>query len=130
MQITLVVAGIVERNERVLLAQRPEGKNHGLLWEFPGGKVEPGETSHEALIRELKEELDLVVVVGPLFAQRAGEANGRTLIIEYYRASPCGSEARAVECRDFAWVLPAEMAMYPLSPLDAEVARDYRVFGK
>ena len=58
-----VVAGVVRRKGRLLLCQRPEGKRLGLLWEFPGGKVEPGETEEQALIREIHEELNAEIIV-------------------------------------------------------------------
>ena len=61
-----VVAGVVRREGRVLLCQRPEGKRFGLLWEFPGGKIDPSETPQEALKREIREELASEVSVGEL----------------------------------------------------------------
>ena len=67
MKTVKVVAAIVIQNDQVLLARRPPGTHHGLLWEFPGGKVESGESPEAALIRELREELNWDVEVGELF---------------------------------------------------------------
>lgn len=123
--LTFVVAGIVEKDGRVLLAQRPEGKSHALLWEFPGGKVEKGETPEGALVRELREELDLTVSVGTCFARRSLESPQGILVIDYFHAAPVAGRARPIECRAVAWVQPEEMTDYPLSPLDSGVARAY-----
>ena len=65
--ITEVVAALIWRGERFLACQRPEYKARGLLWEFVGGKVEPGETREQALVRECREELDVTVVPGEVF---------------------------------------------------------------
>ena len=61
---TTVVAAVIERDGQVLIGQRPAGKRHGLKWEFPGGKVEPGEAPEDALRRELEEELGIQAVIG------------------------------------------------------------------
>jgi 8-oxo-dGTP diphosphatase len=61
---TTVVAAVIERHGQVLIGQRPAGKRHGLKWEFPGGKVEPGESPEDALRRELEEELGIQAVIG------------------------------------------------------------------
>jgi 8-oxo-dGTP diphosphatase len=61
---TTVVAAVIERDGQVLIGQRPAGKRHGLKWEFPGGKVEPGEAAEAALRRELEEELGIQAVIG------------------------------------------------------------------
>ena len=67
MKTVIVTAGVILQEEKVLVAQRREGGPHGLLWEFPGGKVKEGEEPREALRRELKEELDIDVEVGKIF---------------------------------------------------------------
>lgn len=69
-----VVGAVAQRGERVFLARRPPGGRHGGLWEFPGGKVEPGESDAQALARELREELDVQAEVGALLAVGADEA--------------------------------------------------------
>lgn len=120
-----VVAGIIEKEGRVLLARRPEGKSHGLLWEFPGGKVEPGECPRNALVRELEEELGLAAIVGTLFDRRTMCSNGRTLDVSYYLAAPGSRPALPVEHQAVVWVLPSEAPGYEMSPLDAIVARKY-----
>ena len=85
-----VVAGVVRREGRVLLCQRPEGKRFGLLWEFPGGKVEAGETPEAALERELREELDVETRTGRVLdALRLDARGGGDLLLLFYESEIC-----------------------------------------
>ena len=119
-----VVAGVVRRKGRLLLCQRPEGKRLGLLWEFPGGKVEAGETPEAALERELKEELNVTTRTGRgLDVLRADDRNGGDLLLLFYESEIVSGEPETVECRALAWVLPEEAAAYDLAPADAAFAR-------
>ena len=91
-----VVAGVVRREGRVLLCQRPEGKRFGLLWEFPGGKVEAGESPEAALERELREELDVETRTGRVLdALRLDDRDGGDLLLLFYE-----SETRARRAAD------------------------------
>lgn len=119
-----VVAGVVRRKGRLLLCQRPEGKRLGLLWEFPGGKVEAGETPEAALERELKEELNVTTRTGRVLdVLRADDRNGGDLLLLFYESEIVSDEPETVECRALAWVLPEEAAAYDLAPADAAFAR-------
>ena len=112
-----VVAGVVRRKGRLLLCQRPEGKRLGLLWEFPGGKVEAGETPEAALERELKEELNVTTRTGRVLdVLRADDRNGGDLLLLFYESEIVSGEPETVECRALAWVLPEEAAAYDLLP--------------
>ncbi len=102
-----VVAGVVRREGRVLLCQRPEGKRFGLLWEFPGGKVEAGETPEAALERELREELDVQTRTGRVLdALRMDSRDGGDLLLLFYESEIVRGEPRTVECRALDWALP------------------------
>ena len=131
----LVVAAMIrDRAGRVLLQQRPPGKAHAGLWEFPGGKVEPGESPRESLVRELEEELGLVLEAESLtpagFAESdraesnetGGGANGgRAILILLYEAGAWHGEPEAREGGSFAWVEPAAFGEYPMPPLDIDL---------
>ena len=116
----VVVAAAVIDGGRVLLQQRPPGKAMAGLWEFPGGKVEPGEAPDKALVRELAEELGVVVDirdVAPItFA--AAPLGERHLLLLLYRVSAWSGEPRALEATALTWVAPAEMHALPMPPAD------------
>ena len=119
-----VVAGVVRRGERLLLCQRPEGKRFGMLWEFPGGKIEAGESPEAALERELREELHVETRTGcVLDALRLDDRNGGDLLLLFYESAIVSGEPQAMECRALAWALPEEVAGYDLAPADRRFAR-------
>lgn len=122
MPIVLVAAcALADMDGRVLLAQRPEGKAMAGLWEFPGGKVEAGETPEISLIRELKEELGIDVTescLAPLtFASHAYETFH--LLMPLYICRKWEGIARPLEGQVLKWAAPARMADYPMPPADA-----------
>lgn len=111
------MAAVIRRGDAFLLCQRPAHKHHGGLWEFPGGKCEPGETDAESITRELAEELGVRVLhVGPeLFA---ASDSGSPFLIVFVRVEIDGDP----ECLDHAeirWVSVTELAGLPLAPSDA-----------
>ncbi|MBP2550141.1 8-oxo-dGTP diphosphatase [Neorhizobium galegae] len=119
--ILLVAAcALIDTDGRILLAQRPEGKSLAGLWEFPGGKVEPGETPEETLVRELHEELGIVTRVpclAPLtFASHTYETFHLLMplyVCRRYEGIPAGREGQALK-----WVRPAALRDYPMPPAD------------
>lgn len=120
-KIILVAAcALVDADGRVLLSQRPEGKKLAGLWEFPGGKVEPGETPEEALIRELAEELGVVTqaaCLAPLtFASHSYEEFH--LLMPLFICRRFEGQARGLEGQAVKWVRPREMRSYPMPPAD------------
>lgn len=122
MKILLVVAAaLIDPDGRVLIAERPAGRSLAGLWEFPGGKVEPGERPEECLIRELREELGLTVqepCLAPLtFASHAYEAFH--LLMPLYVCRRWDGFARGLEGQRLAWVRPRELRQYPMPPADA-----------
>lgn len=115
-----VVAAVVEREGRWLLGQRPAGKRHAGLWEFPGGKVRAGESEVEALRRELAEELDLAVTTGrSLFTARDGDSPFVITFVEVVtRGEPTAHEHAAI-----AWLDLEELSALELAPADAAFVR-------
>jgi 8-oxo-dGTP diphosphatase len=112
-----VVAGVLMRTGRVLVALRGPGRPFAGQWEFPGGKVEPGEDDRTALARELHEELAIRVEVG----DRLGESRHGTLHLLAYRCTLQAGEPVALEHESIRWALPEELAALPWAPLDVPI---------
>lgn len=118
--VLVVAAALIDADGRVLLAQRPLHKPLGGLWEFPGGKVDAGETPEAALIRELREELGIDVparCLAPLtFASHTYE--GFHLLMPLYACRNWNGEAEAKEGQQLAWVRKDRLRDYPMPPAD------------
>jgi 8-oxo-dGTP diphosphatase len=122
----VAAVALIDADNRVLLAQRPEGKAMAGLWEFPGGKVEAGETPEAALVRELREELGIITkpdCLAPLnFVSYPYEAFDLLMLLYACRrwegfVQPCEGQA-------LAWVKPREMRGYPMPPADEPLLPD------
>jgi len=111
-----VVAAVVARGERLLVCQRPPHKRHGGLWEFPGGKIEPGESDVDATRRELREELG-VEVVDVMDEELAIADPGSPFLIAFVPVTIRG-EPTCREHTALAWGTPAELIELPLAPSD------------
>jgi 8-oxo-dGTP diphosphatase len=121
LKLTLVVAcALIDVDKRVLIAQRPEGKTLAGLWEFPGGKVEPGERLEQTLIRELHEELGIDVTepcLAPLtFASHAYETFH--LLMPLYVCRRWEGQVKPRESQNLAWVRANKLRDYPMPPAD------------
>ena len=118
----LLVAAValIDRDGRVLLAQRPPGKSLAGMWEFPGGKVDPGETPEAALIRELKEELDVDTTESCLapFTFASHSYEDFHLLMPLYVCRVWEGNPRPMEGQVLAWARPNEMKNYPMPPAD------------
>jgi 8-oxo-dGTP diphosphatase len=120
----LVVAGVIRKDGKLLIAQRKYGcpREPG-KWEFPGGKVERGETPQQSLEREIMEELGVRITVGARFCQTSVESNGVRIRLVAYLAGWAGGEPRALDCEDFRWVAPGELSRYDWADADEPIAR-------
>ena len=120
LMLPVVAAALVDADGRVLLQQRPVGKSLAGLWEFPGGKVETGETPEAALIRELEEELGIAVPHACLAPAAFASAplGERHLLLLLYVARKWVGVPRALEATALKWVRPADMHALPMPPAD------------
>ena len=118
--ILVSAVALIDRDGRVLLAQRPEGKSMAGLWEFPGGKVEPRETPEAALIRELQEELGIDITascLAPLFFASHTYEDFH-LLMTLHACRVWQGTPQAQEGQTLAWVKPNRLRDYPMPPAD------------
>lgn len=116
-----VVAALIFQGDRFLICQRPVHKKRGLKWEYVGGKVEPGETKEEALIRECREELDITVSVGDVFMDVVHEYPDILIHLTLFRASIAEGEPVLLEHNDLKWITPEEIGDFEFCPADADI---------
>jgi 8-oxo-dGTP diphosphatase len=115
-----VVAAVIERNERFLVTRRPTGVHLAGLWEFPGGKIDPDESHHAALKRELREELDADIEVGELTFATTHPYLDRNVALYFYRCTLLGS-ARPLLGQEMRWVARPELPLLDFPPADAQL---------
>lgn len=118
---TEVVAALIWDNEKFMICQRPAHKARALLWEFVGGKVEPGETKEQALIRECKEELDIIVSVGDIFMEVTHKYPDITVHLTLFYAEIFKGVLKKKEHNDIKWITPSEINNYDFCPADEEI---------
>lgn len=116
-----VTAGIIEENGRVLIARRKPGKHMGGKWEFPGGKIEPGETPEQSLARELGEELCVRASIGEFLCTTFFEADGVSLELLVYRVERVEGELTLKEHDEVRWVKPEQLSSFDLADSDRMV---------
>lgn len=119
-----VVAALIARDGRLLICQRRADDALALRWEFPGGKVKPGETLPQALARELKEELDVAAEIGELVWQTTFTYSdlNRTVLLHFFRASiPAAVEPRNLAFETIVWADPKSLPSYDFLPADLEL---------
>ena len=119
----LVVAALIEQEGRVLVAQRRADQSQPLAWEFPGGKVEPGESPSQALVREIQEELACSIEVGAVVDVVFFAYDAFDLIMPVYRATIRAGVPVARQVAAVAWVARAELASLAFTPADIPLAR-------
>ena len=120
--IEVVAIALIDRAGGILLQQRRADRQHGGLWEFPGGKVEAGETALSALIREIDEELGIAVQADRLFwLADAADPDGR-LVISLYTCCEWTGEPRCLDAAAIGWFAAHEMHALPMPPLDIPLA--------
>ena len=118
-----VVAALIWDNDKFMICQRPAHKARGLLWEFAGGKVESGETKGQALVRECKEELDVLLSVGDVFMDVVHEYPDLTVHLTLFNAKIVDGEPQKLEHNDIQWITPSEITNYHFCPADEEILR-------
>lgn len=127
---TEVVAALIWEGDRFLIGQRPEHKARGLLWEFVGGKTEPGESKEQALIRECREELDVEIQVGAVFLEVTHEYTDLTVHLTLFHASIVRGIPQKLEHQDLRWITPQEIENYAFCPADQVILDKLRREGK
>ena len=121
MKITEVVAALIWDGKKFMICQRPAHKARGLLWEFVGGKVEQGETKKNALIRECKEELDVLLSVDDVFMDVVHEYPDLTVHLTLFHARIAEGVPKKLEHKDIRWITPSEIVNYEFCPADVEI---------
>ena len=116
-----VVAALIWQNDKFMICQRPAHKARGLLWEFVGGKVEPDETKRQALIRECKEELNILLSVGDVFMDVIHEYPDLTVHLTLFNATISEGEPQKLEHNDIRWITPIEIPNYEFCPADEAI---------
>jgi 8-oxo-dGTP diphosphatase len=119
--VTEVVAALIWQDGKFMICQRPAHKARGLLWEFVGGKVEPGETKEEALIRECREELDITVSVGDIFTQVVHEYPDILIRLTLFHCTIAQGTPSLLEHHDLKWILPEEIPSFDFCPADKDI---------
>ena len=124
-----VVAAVIQRGDKYLITQRREDASLPLLWEFPGGRVEPGETDATALAREFSERLGAEVQVGKPVAFRRHDYEGYAVELVLYEATLVSSEdLEAKRVKDYRWVHMDQFSEYPFPPADRHTMDDFQLF--
>ena len=118
-----VVAALIWDNNRFLICQRPTHKARALLWEFVGGKVEPGETKEQALIRECLEELAITIDVQDIFMDVVHKYPDITVHLTLYNAAIADGIPLLLEHNAIAWIKPNEIPLYGFCPADVEILK-------
>ena len=119
-----VVAALVWDEKKFMICQRPEGKTCGLLWEFVGGKREPGETLQQALVRECNEELGITVKVGNLFMEVLHEYRDIYIRLSLFHCTVDEGVPQKLEHNDIRWISPSEIPEYEFCPADADILKE------
>ena len=115
------VAALIWQDDKFMVCQRPAHKARGLLWEFVGGKVELGETKEQALVRECKEELNVLLSVGDVFMDVVHKYPDLTVHLTLFNATIAKGELQKIEHNDIQWITPSEISSYEFCPADEEI---------
>ncbi|MGH8022772.1 MAG: 8-oxo-dGTP diphosphatase MutT [Limisphaerales bacterium] len=118
-----VSAALIFHHGRLLIARRRAGAHLGGLWEFPGGKREPNETFEQCLVREIREELGMEIVVGELFEEITHAYDERTVRLKFFLCQWIAGEPKALGCDAFRWISNGEWSEYEFPAADAQLLR-------
>jgi len=119
-----VVAALIWDKDRFMICQRPQHKARGLLWEFVGGKVENGESKTQALVRECREELDILVRVNDVFMDVVHQYPDITVHLTLFNAEIAAGVPKMLEHNDIRWIKAAEIPDYNFCPADKEILEE------
>ena len=125
-----VVTALIWRDDKFMICQRPAHKGNGLLWEFVGGKVESGETLQEALIRECREELNIKVAVGDIFAEADHVYPDISVHITFFNAEIVEGIPQKLEHNDIRWIKPEDIDGYDFCKADGDMLEKIKKGGK
>ena len=115
------VAVIIDREGKILIDRRKSEGEMGGLWEFPGGKIEPGETIEECIQREIKEELDLNILVGDRLTTITHTYKTFKVTLCVHYCQYLGGKPRPIECEEILWVEPSKLSQYPFPQANATI---------
>lgn len=116
-----VMAAIIQQKGKILICQRGDGGNCAFLWEFPGGKLESGESKEECLIRECEEELGVQITIGSVFAKTTYQYPDREIAFTFFHAQIVAGEIVPKVHHQVRWVTPHEIMKYDFCPADIEI---------
>lgn len=119
----VVVAGMIEREGKLLISQRLRDADYGLYWEFPGGKLEPGESPEQALERELYEELGIRTRTGAIDCVIRHETPEKDVLLLFYHSRILEGQPRAIEAETVRWVAVRELKDYRFPEADGQLIR-------
>ena len=120
---TDVVAALIWDQDKFMICQRPAHKARGLLWEFVGGKTEPGESMEDALVRECQEELDITVAVGDIFTQVIHEYPDIHIRLTLFNCTIAEGAPKLLEHHDLKWITPAQIPQFDFCPADEDILK-------
>lgn len=120
---TEVVAALIWDGDRFMICRRPAHKARGLLWEFAGGKVEPGETKRDALIRECREELGVELEVRDIYYDVVHEYPDILIHLTLFNAAISSGEPKLLEHSEIRWITPGEIPQYEFCPADRDILK-------
>jgi len=123
---TEIAAAVIKKDGKILICRRPEGKECALLWEFPGGKQEKGETLEQTLARECMEELCIDISVGEKLHETIAGTPSRKLRLNFFYAEITGGTLTRKEHSEITWALPEELPEYDFCPSDKEFLETYK----
>jgi len=124
-----VSAALIFHKGKLLITQRPADAHLGGLWEFPGGKREPGETFEQCLVRELREELGIEIEAGELFEEISHTYAEKTIHLKFFICKLVSGEPRPLDCAAFRWVEKVELADFEFPGADARLLKKLRAYN-
>jgi len=123
MKIIKVLGAIIEKDDTILLARKAQGQSVAGKWEFPGGKLETGESEQECLKREIQEEMKVDVEIKEFFAENLHEYKDKQINLKCYKCHLLSDKIILSDHDSIAWVKPKELLSYDLAPADIPIAR-------